>query len=45
VINSPPDSLTENELVHVVQPQPPVPNQPGQNQATPPAKNSGSGGK
>jgi RND family efflux transporter MFP subunit len=47
VINNPPDSLTDNELVHLVQPRGPVPNQPGQNQQAPPqgsGKSSGKGG-
>ena len=49
VINNPPDSLTDHELVHIVQPQGNVPNQPGQNQTAPSNNNSekgsGSGSK
>jgi RND family efflux transporter MFP subunit len=39
VIDNPPDSLGENELIHVVQPRGPVPNQPGQNQGAGAQKN------
>ena len=48
VINNPPDSLSDHELVHVVQPQGNVPNQPGQNQTAPSnnaEKSSGSSSK
>ena len=43
VINNPPDSITDNELVHVVQPQGNVPNQPGQNQSASSSSQKGSG--
>lgn len=42
VVNNPPDSLSDNELVHVVQPPGNIPNQPGQNQ-TQNQSQSGSG--
>jgi RND family efflux transporter MFP subunit len=45
VVNNPPDSLSDGEAIHVVQPPAAVPNQPGQNQAAPAAKSSGSSGK
>lgn len=49
VINNPPDSLTDHELVHIVQPEGNVPNQRGQNQtassSTQQQKGSGSGSK
>jgi hypothetical protein len=38
VVDNPPDSLTDGELVHVVQPPATVPNQPGQNQTSASAK-------
>jgi RND family efflux transporter MFP subunit len=44
VIDNPPDSLTDNELVHLVQPRGAVPNQPGQNQQSPPKGAGKSGG-
>jgi hypothetical protein len=40
VIMNPPDSLTDNELVHVVPEPAPIPNQPGQNQTAKPAGGS-----
>jgi len=41
VIDNPPDSLTENELVHIVPARTaPIANQPGQNQAASPSANS-----
>lgn len=48
VINNPPDSLSDHELVHIVQPEGNVPNQPGQNQTAPSnntEKGGGGGGK
>jgi RND family efflux transporter MFP subunit len=45
VVDNPPDSLTDNELVHVVQPPATVPNQPGQNQQAPSSDQKGSARK
>lgn len=43
VIDNPPDSLGDNELVHVVPPPQAVPNQPGQNQQQKQGAEKGSG--
>jgi RND family efflux transporter MFP subunit len=44
VVMNPPDSLTDNELVHVVPEPEPIPNQPGQNQTAKPSGDEKSGG-